>query len=122
MHSLDGDERIWEKTREEDWFMAARSLALRTGFFHMELEFPFLLNGAFDLVVVQPLQSYLWEEDVPILQATNAYIKRALAYLKQDGKLVLKAGDAEEELKTEFKKSKRFAVDAKDGSIVLVRR
>lgn len=122
LHSLDGDEMIWERTREEDWFMAAKALSLRTGFFHMELEFPFLLNGAFDIVVVQPLQSYLWEEDVPLLQATNAYIKRALAYLKQGGKIVLKAGDAEEELKAEFRKSKRFAVDVKDGSIVLVRK
>jgi hypothetical protein len=122
LHSLDGDERIWQRMREEDWFVAAKSLALRNGFFHMELEFPFLLNGAFDIVVVQPLQSYLWEEDVPLLQATNAYIKRALAYLKSDGKIVLKAGDAEEELKTELRKSKRFAVDVKDGSIVLVRK
>ena len=95
-------------------------MARKKHFFHMEIEFPFLLNDGFDVVFIQPALNYLWDEQLPAGEITKAYIKRAMAYLKQTGMIVL-MGAGMGELVGELGKSKRYAVEAR-GRTVTVRR
>jgi len=118
---LDADEEIWEAAKGTGWFRAARELAERKHFFHMEIEFPFLLNDRFDLIVVQPELTYLWEEKVPPEEAAKAYVKRAMTYLSETGKIILVGSDPGE-LVPELKKSKRYAVEAKNAAVIVTRR
>jgi len=118
---LDADEEIWDAAKGTGWFRAARELAGRKHFFHMEIEFPFLLNDRFDLIVVQPELTYLWEEKVPPEEAAKAYVKRAMAYLSETGKIILVGSDPEE-LVPELKKSKRYAVEAKNAAVIVTKR
>jgi len=87
----------------------------------MEIEFPFLLNDRFDLIVVQPELTYLWEEKVPPEEAAKAYVKRAMTYLSETGKIILVGSDPGE-LVPELKKSKRYAVEAKNAAVIVTRR
>jgi len=118
---LDADEEIWEAAKGTGWFRTARELAERKHFFHMEIEFPFLLNDRFDLIVVQPGLTYLWEEKVPPGEAAKAYVRRAMTYLSETGKIILVGSDPEE-LVPELKKSKRYAVEAKKAAVIVTKR
>jgi hypothetical protein len=117
--ALDSDESRWESMREHDWFALSKELARRHGFFHMEIEFPLLLNGGFDLIIIQPWLTYVWEEKVPVLEVTKAYIKRAAAYLKPEGRIVLISGEGTGKLAEELAKSKRYQVSPKETCILL---
>jgi hypothetical protein len=119
LHSLDSDESKWQRVRGEQWFGSAKMLALRNSFFHMELEFPLLLNGAFDMVVVQPWLAYAWEEKVPVMEMTKAYIKRASAYIKPGGKILLVSGDNTAKMADELAKSKKYDLTQKTTWILL---
>jgi len=63
--SLDGNETAWEAIRNQDWFIESKDIAKRNGFFHLEIEFPFLLTNAFNFIFVQPALNYAWEEELP---------------------------------------------------------
>src|SRR5208337_787693 len=102
------------------WYVSAREMARKKHFFHMEIEFPFLLNDGFDVVFIQPALNYLWDELLPAGEITKAYIKRAMAYLNQTGMIVL-MGAGLDELVPDLRKSKRYAVEAR-GRFIMVRR
>lgn len=119
LHALDSDDSKWQRVRSEQWFSSAKQLAHKNSFFHMELEFPLLLNGAFDMVVIQPWLAYVWEEKVPALEMTKAYIKRASAYIKPDGKILLVSGENTARLANELAKSKKYDLTQKETWIVL---
>lgn len=122
LFSLDGSGASWDALEKQGWFIEAKDIAKRNGFFHLEIEFPFLLHSAFDYIFVQPSLNYAWEEDLPVAEATKAFIKRGMMYLKQEGKLVLIPTDAIGDLAPELKKSKRFEVDFKDGLCILKKK
>jgi hypothetical protein len=119
LYALDSDEPWWQGMRRHEWFASSKELAWRHGFFHMEIEFPILLNDAFDLIVIQPWLAYVWEEKVPVLEVAKAYIKRAAAYLKPEGKIVLVTGDGTGKLAEELIKSKKYQVSPKGTCILL---
>ena len=62
VHHIDADEEVWQAARTAEQFGAAREMARKNRFFHMEIEFPFLLNDGFDLIFIQPALAYLWDE------------------------------------------------------------
>jgi SAM-dependent methyltransferase len=119
LYALEGSESKWQSMREYDWFASSKELAKRHGFFHMEIEFPLLLNDAFDLIIIHPSLAYVWEEKVPVLEIAKAYIKRAAAYLKADGKIVLITGGGPGKLAEELLKSKKYDVTPKETCILL---
>ena len=119
LYALDSDESKWQRARSEQWFVSAKQLARKNAFFHMEIEFPLLLNGAFDLVIVQPWLAYAWEEKVPVIEMTKAYIKRASAYVKPSGKILLVSGESTAKLADELAKSKKYILTQKGTWIVL---
>jgi hypothetical protein len=121
LYALDGSETPWTMARGTDWYRRAAEVAKRKGFFHMEIEFPLLVNNLFDLIAVQPNLTYLWEEQVPEGDAVKAFIKRAVAFLKPEGALVL-AGRFSASLLADLKKSRRFGIDAREGAIVVKKR
>ncbi|HAR95621.1 MAG TPA: hypothetical protein DCR97_06625 [Deltaproteobacteria bacterium] len=122
LYNLDAGEQTWEALRSNDWFVAARQLARRNNFFHMELEFPFLLNDKFDLIFIQPSLTYLWEDRVPLPEIGKAYIKRALSYLKQSGRIVLIIGQDSNDLLSEIKKAKKYRVEVRSSTAIIKRR
>ncbi|HME41605.1 MAG TPA: class I SAM-dependent methyltransferase [Syntrophorhabdales bacterium] len=119
LYALESAESKWQGMREQDWFASSKELARRHGFFHMEIEFPLLLNDAFDLIIIQPSLAYVWEEKMPVLEVTKAYIKRAAAYLKPEGKIALITGDGTGKLAEELVKSKKYQVNPKETCILL---
>ena len=121
LHNMDADEALWESARGTAWFREAKEIAAKNRFFHMEIEFPFLLNERFDLIIVQPAMHYLWEEKLPVEEATKAYIKRAMTFLGEKGRILLVGGCSEETV-ADLKKSKRYGVEAKDGVVTVRRR
>lgn len=121
LYYMDADEAIWEATRAMSWFREAEEAARDQNFFHMEVEFPFLLNDRFDLIFVQPALSYAWEEQVPVQEATKAYVKRAMTYLADNGRIALVGGNPEE-LVPELKRSKRYSVEVDKGFVTVRRR
>jgi hypothetical protein len=121
LYYMDADEAVWEAARDLSWFREAMKIAENHDFFHMEVEFPFLLNDRFDLIFVQPALNYVWEEQIPVQEATKAYVKRAMAFLAETGIIVLAGGDPKE-LVPDLKRSKRYAVEAKEGFITIRRR
>lgn len=120
--SLEADESTWALLRKKGWFVEVKRLASRNGFFHMELEFPILLNNAYDLIFVQPTLNYIWEEEIPLGEATKAYIKKGMPYLKNDGKFVILLDEHLDDLLSELQKSKRYAVEASKGFLVLTKK
>ena len=120
--NLDAEESFWNTIRNKDWFLETKQIAARNGFFHMELEFPFLLHNAFDLVLVQPSLSYAWEDKIPVLEATKAFIRKGMTYLKGEGKFVVLLDGDGEGIHLELQKSKKYAVEAKKGLLVLTKR
>jgi hypothetical protein len=121
LNNMDADEALWESARSTVWFRKAAEIAVRNYFFHMEIEFPFLLNERFDLIFVQPAMYYLWEERLPVDEATKAYIKRAMAFLGENGRILI-VGGYPEVVVSDLKKSKRYAVEAKDRVVTVRRR
>jgi hypothetical protein len=99
-----------------------KHLATRNGFFHMELEFPILLNNAYDFIFVQPALNYSWEDELPIGEATKAFIKKGMTYLKQEGKFVVILDEYGEDMLSELQKSKKYAVEAKKSLLILTKR
>jgi hypothetical protein len=119
LFSLDSNEHVWEDLRRKDWFIESKEIAKRNGFFHLEIEFPFLLNNAFDFIFVQPALHYVWEEDPPIIEETKAYIKRGMTYLKQQGTMIIISEHAEDHLLQELKKSKKYEIEIQPGMLIL---
>ena len=122
LFSLDGNDAAWTAITGQDWFIESKDIAKRNGFFHFEIEFPFLLSNAFDFIFVQPGLNYSWEEELPITEATKAFIKRGMMYLKQEGKLVIISTRAIDQLIPELKKSRRYEVEAGEGLLVLKKK
>jgi hypothetical protein len=120
--SLEANESMWKALRAKDWFVETRQLADKRGFFHMELEFPILLNGAFDFIFVQPALTYNWEDDIPVGEATKAYIKKGMNYLKQEGKMVILLDEDGHDLLLDLQKSKKYAVESKQGLFILAKK
>ena len=118
---MDADEALWESARGTEWFCRAEEIAARNCFFHMEIEFPFLLNERFDLIIVQPAMHYLWEEKQPLEEATKAYIKRAMTFLGEKGRILL-VGGCPEAVVVDLRRSKRYGVEAKNGVVTVRRR
>ncbi len=105
---LDCDSAAWNSMTSRDWFVQAKTLAKQNGFFHLEIEFPFLVNGAFDYIFVQPSQGLAWEEPIPVADATKAYIKRGMTYLKPHGTMVFVLDRPDRNLIEELSRSKRY--------------
>jgi hypothetical protein len=122
LFSLDSDESTWDVFRKKDWFVDAKEISKRNGFFHLEIEFPFLLNNAFDFIFIQPALNYTWEEELPLTEVTKTYIKRGMPYLKQQGKLVIILENTQDTLTPELKKSKRYEIEIKNGLAVLTKK
>jgi len=122
LYSLEADESTWDIFRKKGWYTEFQHLALRNGFFHMELEFPILLTNAYDFIFIQPALNYSWEDEIPVGEATKAFIKKGMPFLKQDGKFVVLLDDEEEVLLSDIQKSKKYAVKAKKNLFILTKR
>ncbi len=122
LSNLDSDGVTWDNLTKKDWFVDARSLARNNGFFHFDIGFPFLLNNSFDLIFVQPALQYVWEEGFPLGEATKAYVKRGMPYLKQGGKMIIILDNPDDDLIGELKRSARYETDVQDGLIVLKKK
>jgi len=122
LSNLDSDESFWTAIRKNTWFMEAKETARRNGFFHFEIEFPFLLNDAFDLIFVQPSLTYLWEKEFPVLELTKAYIKRGSSYLKDNGRFVIIATGFEDSLLAEIENSKKYRATSIGDLIILSKK
>ena len=68
LYHIDGDEEIWQAARTAEWFALREGNGRKKHFFHMEIEFPFLLNDGFDVVFIQPALDYLWDERLPAVK------------------------------------------------------
>ncbi|MCX5816539.1 MAG: hypothetical protein NTX75_09930 [Proteobacteria bacterium] len=122
LFSLDSDETTWELIRKKNWFLESKEIASKHGFFHLEIDFPFLLHNAYDYIFVQPALSYIWEDEVPVVDATKAYIKRGMTYLKQEGKLIVCLEHVGDSLIAELDKSKKYEAEFRKGYIVISRK
>lgn len=120
--NLDAEESFWEGIHSKDWFRETKQIAVRNGFFHMELEFPMLLHNAFDLILAQPSLNYAWEDKIPVVEAAKAFIKKGMAYLKGEGKFVVLVDGAGEDIRLELQKSKKYAVESNKGFLVITKR
>ncbi|OPY01867.1 MAG: hypothetical protein A4E60_01396 [Syntrophorhabdus sp. PtaB.Bin047] len=118
---LDSDNASWDSLVSRDWFAEAKRIARRSGFFHLEIEFPFLVDGAYDYIFVQPSLTHIWEDPFPLPEVTKAHIKRGMTYLKPQGTMVLILDSPDEDLLTELSRSKRYDTRAED-SIILLRK
>ena len=120
---LGGSEPEWESLRKKSWFIETKKIAKKYGFFHPEIEFPFLHKSAFNFIFVQPTLSYIWEEKPqPLVELTKAYIKSGMRYLKPDGKLIICTEKDEGVLFEELSKSKRYSTEIKSGVICLSKK
>lgn len=119
---LDSDDAAWNSMTSRDFFVQAKDLAKQNGFFHLEIEFPFLVNGAFDYIFVQPSQGLSWEEAIPVADVTKAYIKRGMTYLKPNGTMVFILNRPDQDLIGELSRSKRYETSAQDNIILLSKK
>lgn len=118
--NLDSDELTWNNLSSQDWFIASKGIGKRNGFFHLELEFPFLLGDAFDFIFVQPALQHIWEDAFPLAEVTKAYIKRGMPYLKSEGCMVIILEEhLEDSLIQELSQSKRYETEMKKGLMIL---
>jgi hypothetical protein len=122
LSALDSDSAAWDSMTSRDWFVEAKALARQNGFFHLELEFPFLVNGAFDYIFVQPSQGLVWEEPIPVADATKAYIIRGMTYLKPNGTMVFVLDHPDRALVEELSRSKKYETFADQNLILLSKR
>ncbi|MBP9561745.1 MAG: hypothetical protein KBE27_08015, partial [Syntrophorhabdaceae bacterium] len=81
-----------------------------------------LLNDAFDLIFVQPGSTYIWEQDLPVIELTKTYIKRGSSYMRQDGRLVVIAPGFEDSLMAELEGSKKYKTEKRDDLIILSKK
>lgn len=116
---LDSEDASWNSLVSRDWFVEAKRIARRNGFFHLEIEFPFLVDGAFDYIFVQPSLTHIWEEPFPLPEVTKAHIKRGMTYLKPEGTMVLILDRPDEDLLAELSRSKRYDTRAEENLILL---
>lgn len=116
---LDSEDASWSSLVSRDWFVEAKRIARRNGFFHLEIEFPFLVDGAFDYIFVQPSLTHIWEEPFPLPEVTKAHIKRGMTYLKPEGTMVLILDRPDEGLLAELSRSKRYDTRAEENLILL---
>jgi hypothetical protein len=121
LFGLDSSESAWEIFRKKNWFIESKDIAKKNGFFHFEIEFPFLLQSAFDFIYVQPSFNYIWENEPPLIEITKAYIKSGMRYLKPEGKLIICDENVEKDLLVELQKSKKYNIESKTGVIVVSR-
>jgi hypothetical protein len=120
LSNLGSDESIWNNLSSQDWFIVSKGIGKRNGFFHLELEFPFLLADTFDFIFVQPTLQHIWEDAFPLAEVTKAYIKRGMPYLKSDGSMVIILEEhLDDSLIQELSQSKRYATEMKNGLILL---
>ena len=120
--SLNADESVWQRIRSKDWFVETKDLSRKHGFFHMEIEYPFLLTRGFDLIICQPDMNYLWEDEFPLGEALQAYIKRGMPYLKPDGLFtVILSRDRGDDVLARLQGSKRYRVLKQDTMFLLTR-
>jgi hypothetical protein len=117
--TLDSDSSSWNSLTSRDWFAEAKRIARRNGFFHLEIEFPFLVDGAFDYIFVQPSLIHIWEDPFPLPEVTKAHIKRGMTYLKPEGTMVLILDRPDEHLLAELSRSKRYDTQAEENIILL---
>jgi len=122
LSNLDSDDVTWENLTKKDWFADAMSLARNNGFFHFDVEFPFLLNSAFDFIFVQPALQYIWEENYPLAEATKAYVKRGMPYLKPGGRMVIIVDNPGDDLMGELRKSTRYETGGQGGFVILKKK
>lgn len=122
LSNLDSDDATWENLTKKDWFIDARSLARNNGFFHFDVGFPFLLHNLFDLIFVQPALQYAWEESFPVAEATKAYVKRGMPYLKQGGKMVIVLDNPGDDLMEDLKRSTRYETVVQGGFVILKKK
>ena len=119
---LDSDNTAWDSMISRDWFVQAKSIAKQNGFFHLEVEFPFLVNGAFDYIFAQPSQSLAWEEPIPVADATKAYIKRGMTYLKPSGTMVFVLDRPDRALIEDLSRSKKYETSVAQNLVLLSKR
>lgn len=119
---LDSDSDSWRSLSSRDWFSESKRIAARSGFFHLEIEFPFLINGAFDHILVQPSLTHIWEDAFPLPEVTKAYIKRGMTYLKPEGTMVIILERANDELLKDLSRSKRYETQAHENMIILTKK
>lgn len=117
--AIDGTEAAWNSFASQGWFTEAKRVAKQNGFFHLEIEFPFLINGAFDYIFAQPSQCLIWEDPIPVADMAKAYIKRGMTYLKPNGIMVLNLDRPDEHLAAELALSKRYET-LSDRNIILL--
>jgi hypothetical protein len=123
LFNLDSDEFTWNKLSSQDWFIMSKGIGRRNGFFHLELEFPFLLADAFDFIFVQPALQHVWEDAFPLAEVTKAYIKRGMPYLKSEGCMAIILEDhIDDGLIQELSQSKRYETEIKKGIILLYKK
>jgi hypothetical protein len=121
LFGLDSSASTWDVFRKKNWFIESKDIAKKNGFFHFEIEFPFLLESAFDFIYVQPSLNYIWEDELPPVEITKAYIKSGMRYLKPEGKLILCFEKVEKDLFVELQKSKKYNVKSITGGISINR-
>lgn len=119
---LDADNSSWDSLASRDWFAESKLIAKRNGFFHLEIEFPFLVNGYFDYIFAQPSLTHIWEDAFPLPEVTKAYIKRGMTYLKPEGLMVLILEKPDNDLFRELSRSKRFETQAHENMILLLKK
>ncbi|MCX8023378.1 MAG: hypothetical protein N2745_11475 [Syntrophorhabdaceae bacterium] len=121
MH-LGEEESLWDAMRKKNWFVESKEMARKYGFFHFEVEFPFLFQTSFDIILIKPEMVYLWEEDPPILDITKSYIKSGFRFLKPEGKMVIYMDKPSEPFIEELKGSKKYTFEKIKGAILLSRK
>jgi hypothetical protein len=121
LFGLDSSESAWETFRKKNWFIESKDIAQKNGFFHFEIEFPFLLQSAFDFIYVQPSFNYIWEDEPSLVEITKAYIKSGMRYLKPEGKLIICTENVEKDLLAELQKSKKYNIESRAGVILINR-
>ncbi|MBA4390260.1 MAG: hypothetical protein C0399_04905 [Syntrophus sp. (in: bacteria)] len=119
LSNLDSDESAWSNLSSQGWFRESKGIAQRNGFFHFELEFPFLLGSSFDFIFVQPALQHIWEDAFPLIEVTKAYIKRGMAYLKPEGTMVIILGEhLEDDILQKLAQSKRYETEIQKGVLL----
>ncbi|MBP6941642.1 MAG: hypothetical protein KBB65_07705, partial [Syntrophorhabdaceae bacterium] len=73
-------------------------------------------------IFVQPALQYIWEENYPLAEATKAYVKRGMPYLKPGGRMVIILDTFDDNLAGELKRSSRYEADVQDGMILLKKK
>ncbi len=119
---LDGDDDSWRSLSSKDWFSESKRIALRNGFFHLEIEFPFLINESFDHIFVQPSLTHIWEDTFPLPEVTKAYIKRGMTYLKPEGTMAIILERTNEDLLNDLSRSKRYETREHENMIILTKK